>query len=132
MRTSNLVIFFVLLLAIMFGWPLLMNRLWPPKPKPPIAEEYARYARLWTASYPAGSPLENACRVATEMRLARLTPKELSELTALAKKAEPPAQAKVENKPKPRPKPPGRKPVDIQLGDDSSNLKVTFNSRGAG
>ena len=49
MQQKNLIIFIALCLLTLVGWPLLMNRLWPPRPRavlPPVGVRVDLLAQL--------------------------------------------------------------------------------------
>src|SRR5262245_6481590 len=132
MQTKNLIIFFVLLLVIVFGWQFFVNWRWPPKEKPPSPEQCARAVGMWGLGSPAAPGLDHAGRLAAETWLIGKTPQELTELASLSAKAQAKPDVIVEKKPKPKPKPQRRQAEDIPLGDDSFNLKLLLTSEGAG
>jgi YidC/Oxa1 family membrane protein insertase len=124
--SRNLILAIALCAGILFGWPVLMRWIDPPKPKPPVeptpaevlaklaASPEGRDAGLGAYLATIGSPVPAA---AGEIKLA-------SKLLAL----QPPPKP-VEPTP-PKPEVASAKPELITLGDDDSFLKVTLTTLG--
>jgi YidC/Oxa1 family membrane protein insertase len=82
MQQRNLIVFFVLTLAILVGWQYLQQWMRPPRPRPKPAvvdQPVHDFTRVSAAAASSMSGLDTACRVATEVALAikpAPTPKE--------------------------------------------------------
>lgn len=139
MQQRNFILFVVLSVLILSGWPLLQNWLWPPPPRKPPEEttklivDSRQYSDLYlrapvaVALAPVTPGVGGAFELLTEVALAHPSHRD-------------PIRLALARRPEAKPKPPqddvARRvktaPRILTLGDDSSNLKVQLTSRGAG
>ena len=129
MQSKNLITFFILSMAVLVGWSYLHNKIWPPKPRPPVLttedSPVHDYTRLTLAPLSAGRGIDTAFHIATEVAL----------LNKASFPPIPPLAKQNEEKPKPPPvvEAPKVQPRDIvEIGGAGFRLQARLTPKGAG
>ncbi len=127
MSQRHLITFFLISMVFLMSWQWLMNKIWPPKPRPAVeAKVPLPHPVLWANLPAAVPPTPGLSGVGAAVQLA-------SDVGVLSNKlaAEPPKV--VAKKSDEVPKPVVRKESkQVVIGDDTFNLKGSLTTRGAG